>query len=100
MNHANAQIAVVRDLALSRQEGVLYAVLGYGRIAGLGETLTAVPFKFLDVRHNDGQWAVNLDLTTEKLKMAPTIRSSNYGELTDPQWIALVERVGPTRAQV
>ncbi len=31
-------------------------------------------------------------MTTEKLKKAPTIKSENYRELADPQWIAGIDR--------
>jgi len=103
VNRANTKIADIRDLVLSPEGTVLYAILGFGGVAGVGETYTAVPFDLPEVRHVDGKWAVNLDLTTDDLKKAPTIQSENYRELTDPQWVARVNQFfrprGESKAQ-
>jgi hypothetical protein len=77
----------VRDLVLSPGGDVQYAILGVGGLGGVGGTYTAAPFDALNVRHTGGKWAVALDRTAEDLKRAPTIRSDNYSELTDPQWV-------------
>jgi PRC-barrel domain len=92
MNRANTKIADFRDVVFSPEGAVMYAVLGYGGVVGVGETLTVAPFDALEVRLADGKWAVNLDMTAEDLKKAPTIQSENYRELTDPQWIARVDQ--------
>ena len=47
------------------------------------------PFDSLGVNHDNGKWAVNLDMTLEDLKKAPAMKSENCRELTDAQWIAL-----------
>ena len=92
MNHTNTKIATLRDLALSRDGAVHYAIIGCGGVAGVGETYTAVPYDLLGVRNDDGKWSVNLDMTTENLKQAPTIKSENYHELLDPKWIKQVDQ--------
>jgi PRC-barrel domain len=92
MNHSNTKIAVLRDLLLNPDGAVLYAVLGCGGVAGVGETYTAMPIDLLGVRQDNGKWAANLDMTSEALKKAPAIKSDNYRELTDPQWIARVDQ--------
>jgi hypothetical protein len=77
----------------------LYAVLGYSGVAGVGETYTAMPIDLLGVRQDSGKWAANLDVTSEDLKKAPAIKSENYRELTDPQWIARVDQFVRTHAE-
>jgi len=88
MNRANTKIATIRDLVLSPNGDLRYAILGYGGVGGVGETYTAAPFDALDVRHADGKWAANLDMTADDLKKAPTFQSENYRELTDAHWVA------------
>jgi hypothetical protein len=97
MNHSNIKIATVRDLAIGRDGAVLYALLGFGGVAGVGESYTAVPYELLGVRHDDGKWAVNLDMSADDLKSAPMIKSENYRELLDPPWITRVDQFVRTR---
>lgn len=92
MNSPNSKIAVVRDLVLSPDGTVLYAVLGWGGLAGVAETYTAAPFDALGVRNDDGKWAVNLDMTAEDLKKAPAMQSENCRELMDTQWVARIDQ--------
>jgi hypothetical protein len=88
MNRANNNVvADVRDLVLSPGGDVQFMILGHGGVGGVGETYTAAPSDALEVRQIDGKWAVSLDKTAEDLKKAPTIKSDNYRELTDPQWV-------------
>jgi sporulation protein YlmC with PRC-barrel domain len=87
MDRTNTKVADVRDLVLSPEGDPLYIVLGCGGVGGVGETYTAAPCDALKIRHADGKWVVDLDRTAEDLKKAPTIRSENYRELTDPQWV-------------
>lgn len=91
MNHSNTKIAVLRDLALSTEGAILYAVFGYGGVAGVGETYTAAPFDMVGIRCDNGKWAVTLDMTTDVLKKAPTMQSENCRELGDAQWIARLD---------
>jgi hypothetical protein len=99
MNRANTRVADIRDLVLSPGGDVLYAVLGRGGVGGIGETDIAAPFDALEVRHADGKWAVNLDMTAEDLKKAPMIQSANDREFTDPQWVARVHQFFRSRGE-
>jgi hypothetical protein len=103
VSRANIKIADIRDLVLSPGGAPLYAILGCGGVAGVGETYTALPFDVLEVRHVQGKWAVNLDMSVADINRAPAIQSENYRELTDPQWIArvnqFIQRHGESRAQ-
>jgi hypothetical protein len=98
-NRANTKLADLRDLVLSPEGAVQYAVLGYGGVAGVGETYTAAPWNALEVRHLGAKWTINLDMTAEDLKKSPTILSENYRELTDPQWVARADQFFQSRGQ-
>ncbi|MGO9467903.1 MAG: PRC-barrel domain-containing protein [Isosphaeraceae bacterium] len=96
---ADNQIADLRDLVISPDGMVRYAVLGVGGIAGVGQTYTAAPFDLLSVRLDDDKWSVVLGMTIEQLKKSPAIQSENYRELTDPQWIARVDEFFRTHGE-
>ncbi len=91
-NRANTKVADLRDLVLSPDGEILYAILGYGGVGGVGETYTAAPFDALQLRHVNGKWTVGIDRTAEAFKQAPMIQSQNYRELTDQQWVARASR--------
>ncbi len=99
MNHTNTKIAVLRDLEITPEGTILYGVLGYGGVAGVGETYTAVPFDLLGIRHDEGKWAVNLDMKPDELKKAPTMQSETCRELGDPQWTARLDEFFSNRGQ-
>jgi hypothetical protein len=92
VNRDNSTIAHVRDLVLSAEGDVLYVILGQGGVARVGETDFAAPFGALDLRPAAGKWTAVLDMTAEDLKRAPSIRSENYREFTEPKWIASVHQ--------
>ena len=78
VNRTNSQVGHIRDLVLSPGGDVLYVVLGYGGVAGVGETDTAAPTDALEIRQAGEKWAVLLDMTADDLKKAPAI---TVGEL-------------------
>jgi hypothetical protein len=53
----------------------------------------------MDVRLAGEKWTVNLETAAEDLKKAPVIRSENYSELTDPNWIARVDEFFSPRSE-
>ena len=87
MNQTNKKVAVLRDVALTPEGDMAYALLGYGGLAGVAETYTAAPFDRLGVRHDEGKWAVNLNIPADDIKKAPAIHSKNYRELTAADWV-------------
>ena len=99
VNRAKMTVAEVRDLVVSPEGAVKFAVLGFGGVAGVGESYTAAPFDVMDIRQDDGKWSVNLEMPAEEFKKAPLIRSEDYGELTDPQWIARVDQFFTPRSE-
>jgi sporulation protein YlmC with PRC-barrel domain len=100
MNHTSTKIANLRDLVVSGEGAIPYGILGFGGLGGVGETFTAVPYELLGVRLDEGKWSVNLDMTAEDLKKAPVIKSENYHELLDPQWISRVDQFVRTRVNL
>ena len=88
LNRANETIAEIEDVVLSPQGEVLYAILSYGGVAGVGAKYTAIPWDLLDAQHVNGKWAANLDMTEDALKQAPTFPKDDFRVLTNPQWVA------------
>lgn len=92
MNRANEHIADLEDVVMSPQGEPLYAILGYGGIAGVGEKYTAIPWDMLTPRFVDRKWAANLDITSDALKKAPTFQNSDYRDLTNARWVTSVRQ--------
>jgi sporulation protein YlmC with PRC-barrel domain len=92
MNSSSSKIATVRNVAFAPEGALLYVVLGCGGLAGVGETYTAVPVDALAIHHDNGKWAVELDMSAEDVKKAPTMQSENCRELMDDKWIARIDQ--------
>jgi hypothetical protein len=89
---AESTVAHVRDLALSPAGDVLYVVLGYGGLAGVGETNTAAPLDALEIRHaSDGKWGAHLDYIP--------VPWSNLGLSTNLESAAVTASIEATKAQ-
>jgi sporulation protein YlmC with PRC-barrel domain len=88
MNRANEKIATVSDLILTADGKVHYAILGVGGVVGIGTKYTAIPWSKLEAKHLHGKYAVNLDMSKDRLDQAPMLQDENYNELNNPQWIA------------
>jgi len=88
LNRANEKIATVSDLVLAPDGKIRYAILGVGGVVGIGTKYTAIPWNRLEVKHPHGKWAVNLDMTRDRLDQAPRLQDEHYRELSDPQWLA------------
>jgi sporulation protein YlmC with PRC-barrel domain len=108
LNGANEKIASVSDLILSPDGKIRYAILGVGGVVGIGTKYTAIPWNRLQVKHPQGKWALNLDMTRDRLNQAPMIQDEHYRELADPQWLTRVREFfgdkgvsegGPTSTQ-
>jgi len=88
MNRTNETIAGIEDLVLSHEGAIRYVILSHGGLAGVGAKYLAVPWEDLDVKHENGKWAINLNMTKDALGNAPTLQSQNYSELTNSDWVA------------
>lgn len=85
-NPQGQNLGKVHDLVIHPQDSrVVYAVLSFGGILGLGEKLFAVPLSALQ-RAADMDTFI-LDLDQERLQTAPQFNQHNWPVMTDPQWI-------------
>ncbi len=67
-----------------------HVILGYGRVAGVGETRPR-PLDATFIHQDNGKWAVDLDMTAEDLKKAPAMRSG-VSRVNRHGWVARVDR--------
>lgn len=98
MNRMNENIAGIEDLVLAPEGTIHYAVLSHGGIAGVGAKYFAVPWDLFDVKHVNGKWAVNLDMSKDALGKAPMFQDSSYKDLMKPEWVAKVHEYFHPRA--
>jgi hypothetical protein len=90
-NPQGQNLGNIHDLVIHPQDSrVVYAVLSFGGILGLGEKLFAVPLNALQ-RAADMDTFI-LDMNQERLQNAPQFNQHNWPLMTDPQWIASVYR--------
>jgi sporulation protein YlmC with PRC-barrel domain len=92
MNSSSSKIATVRNVAFAPDGALLYVVLGCGGLSGVGEAYTAVPLDALVIHHENGKWAVDLEMSAEDVKKAPTMQSENCRELMDDKWVARIDQ--------
>jgi sporulation protein YlmC with PRC-barrel domain len=72
------RIGEVKDVVLDKQSNnILFGVLSFGGVLGMGEKYHPVPWAALDYNESEGAYIINL--TKEQLKAAP---SDSIEELT------------------
>jgi len=99
VNRANENIANVSDVVLDPDGTVRYVILSHGGVAGIGAKYTAIPWDGLNVRHVDGKWAVDLDMTKDALARAPTFQQEHYKDLADPGFVRRIHEFFRPRAE-
>ena len=88
-NPQGKALGTLKDLVISPEENrVVYAVLSFGGVLGVGEKFVAIPLSALKPAA-EAQTFV-LDLDPERLRTAPEFNQNNWPQMTDPQWIASV----------
>ena len=86
-NDAGEKLGEVEDLAIGAEEGrVLYAVLSFGGILGMGEKYFAIPISSFDLKSQDPKKLV-LHVDKEKLKKAPGFDKGAWPNMADDRWI-------------
>ena len=64
------KIGKVEDVVLDKQSNnIMFAIIGFGGVAGLGEKFSPVPWSVLDYRKDAD--AYQIDMTKDQLKAAP-----------------------------
>lgn len=86
-NEKGEDLGMVEDLMIDMDSGnVMYAVLSYDGILGMGDQLYAVPFDRL--KADSGSKYVILDADKLILKDAPGFHTDNWPDFMDAEFIA------------
>jgi sporulation protein YlmC with PRC-barrel domain len=79
----------IKDMVINPEDNqVVYAVISFGGVLGLGEKLFAVPLKVMKRSAEANTFII--DVAQERLKNAPEFNRDNWPQMTDPRWIASV----------
>ena len=77
-NTAGEKIGEIEDIMLEKTSNkIMFAVIGFGGVLGVGEKYHAIPWSVLDYQKNEGGYVV--PFTREQLEAAP---ASSMHELT------------------
>ena len=88
-NPQGKDLGSIKDLVISPEDNrVVYAVLSFGGVLGLGEKAVALPLSVLKPAAEAKTFVVEMD--PERLRMAPEFNQDNWPQMTDPQWITSV----------
>ncbi len=86
-NEAGKDLGNVRDLVFDTNQGkVKYIAVSYGGFLGLGSKLFAVPFEAFDVRMQDDDHVLLLNVNEETLRKAPGFESDNWPNMADAEF--------------
>jgi sporulation protein YlmC with PRC-barrel domain len=89
-NAAGEDLGKIDDLVVDQKSGrVLYAVLAFGGILGIGNRLAAVPWRRLRLREYQKAFLLNID--QETLQHAPTFDKEHWPDMTLPEWRDTIE---------
>ena len=79
----------IKDLVIDPENSrVVYAVLSFGGVLGLGEKRFAVPLSAMK-RSSEVNTFI-LDVAQERLQQAPEFNQNNWPQMTDPQWVTAI----------
>jgi sporulation protein YlmC with PRC-barrel domain len=85
VNRQGESLGHISDLMIDKISGrVVYAVLKYGSVVGLGGKLFALPWNLLT--YDTGHDAYAIDIAEERLRNAPSFEASNPPNMADPRW--------------
>jgi sporulation protein YlmC with PRC-barrel domain len=91
-NNAGESIGHVEDVVLDKKsDRIMFAVIGFGGVLGLGEKYAPVPWSVLDYQKDKGGYVV--PLATDALKKAPVYDLSDltkedgaYGDIREKSY--------------
>jgi hypothetical protein len=88
-NPQGKELGSIKDLVISPEDNrVVYAVLSFGGVLGLGEKFFAMPLSALKPAAEAKTFVLELD--PERLRTAPEFNQNHWPQMTDPQWITSV----------
>jgi sporulation protein YlmC with PRC-barrel domain len=84
-NKADKDVGDIKDLVVDSRNGrILYAVLSYGGIMGVGDKLFAVPIEAFGTKPDDNKFV--LDVTQDQLKNAPGFDDKNWPDMASAEF--------------
>src|SRR5262249_48937051 len=88
-NPQGKDLGSIKDLVINPEDNrVVYAVLSFGGVFGLGEKSVAMPLSALKPAAEAKTFVLEMD--PERLRTAPEYNQDNWPQMTDPQWITSV----------
>ncbi len=85
-NQIEEDLGDIKEIMLDMESGkIVYAVLSYGGILGMGEKLFAVPWGALTLDTTNKRFILNVE--KDKLENAPGFDKDNWPKVADPSWI-------------
>jgi hypothetical protein len=88
-NPQGKDLGKVKDLVVNADDNrVVYAVVSFGGVLGVGEKLFAVPLSALKRAAEANTFILEID--QERLQNAPEFNQHNWPQMTDSQWITSV----------
>lgn len=91
-NEAGQDLGNVRDLVLDTNQGkVKYIAVAYGGFLGLGSKLFAVPFEAFEVRTQDDDHVLLLNVNEETLRKAPGFDSDSWPNMADAEFARSID---------
>jgi len=83
VNASGENLGEIKDLMVDPEDGrVVYAVLSFGGILGLGDKYFAVPFERLATDRENKRMVLNVD--KKRLESAPGFAKDNWPDFADP----------------
>ena len=84
-NLAEDDLGDIKEIMLDMESGrIVYAVLSYGGILGIGEKLFAVPWGALTLDTKNKRFILNVE--KDKLENAPGFDKDNWPDVADSSW--------------
>lgn len=91
-NRAGEDLGAIEDVVFDAETGrIVYAVVAYGGLSGVGSRLIAVPWGAFSVAPiagpvGPGPRTFVLDLNRERLESAPGFERDQWPDITDRDW--------------
>ena len=90
-NSAAEDLGDIKEIMIDMSSGtVVYAVLSFGGVLGMGDKLFAVPWRALSLDIVDKRFT--LDIAKETLKDAPGFDKDRWPSMADATWAAGVHK--------
>ena len=85
VNPRGESLGDVKEVVIDPRSGkVAYAVVSFGGFLGMGEKLFAVPFTAFEYNVAKNQYM--LDISKDRLQMAPGFDADNWPSMADEKW--------------